>query len=259
MKTRFTLIELLVVIAIIAILAALLLPGLKTAKDTAKRISCASNLKNVSVCLGLYASDFKDYFPIFRYGSSGDGIFNQTFKNCQRFGGKWYSATQNWNIALDTLCTYLYLKNDGKVFYCPSDPGGNNPGNDSTLTTRGWGLTVSPYPGWRGPSYGVQYVHQYFGLSYYGPYGASTFYRGFRLQDIQRYGQGNMMLFADWQSTYSGSFCSQASSDRTVNILTKGTSHGNIMNFITPDLSVRNAPIKTIMSNDEYWMPNRLP
>ena len=62
-RAGFTLIELLVVIAVIAILASLLLPALAKAKESARRVRCASNLKQILLAAGIYTDENGDRFP----------------------------------------------------------------------------------------------------------------------------------------------------------------------------------------------------
>lgn len=64
-QAGFTLVELLVVIAIVAILAALLLPALSRAKDSAKSAACKSNLRQIGIALNLYTQESSHYPPSF--------------------------------------------------------------------------------------------------------------------------------------------------------------------------------------------------
>lgn len=59
----FTLIELLIVIAIIAIISAMLLPALKSARDSAKRVLCAGNLRQIGLAYTAYQADNDFFLP----------------------------------------------------------------------------------------------------------------------------------------------------------------------------------------------------
>ncbi len=79
----FTLIELLVVIAIIAILAAMLLPSLSRAKETARRISCTTNLKQLEAAAIMYVDDNRGLLPLRTSVDRWPSKFQSNYRNLQ--------------------------------------------------------------------------------------------------------------------------------------------------------------------------------
>ena len=66
-RKGFTLVELLVVIGIIALLISILLPSLNRARETANRVKCGSNMRQIGQAIQLYANENKGNYPRTRY------------------------------------------------------------------------------------------------------------------------------------------------------------------------------------------------
>jgi len=112
----FTLIELLVVIAIIAILAAMLFPVFARARESARKIQCLSNVKNIVMAFQLYFTDYDRYPP-----GQHDAAVNQFFagKGCTVTPGCCTNPANvdpylRWPVIIDE-----YIKNRD-IWRCPS-------------------------------------------------------------------------------------------------------------------------------------------
>ncbi len=128
----FTLIELLVVIAIIAILAAMLLPALKNARDVAKSSVCVNNLKQFGLNFAFYTSDYNDYYPNYRWPEALNPYVNGTL-----LGSPQLPDTGGVNQPVDKVKPY-------DMIHCPAVGVLSSDNQKITLTYTMNGLTYPP-------------------------------------------------------------------------------------------------------------------
>lgn len=130
----FTLIELLVVIAIIAILAALLLPVLASAKEKGKRVACKSNLRQAIITVHMYANDSQDKVPDGRDDMDGwhaIRIRSTTYTNMIEYTGNFrimdcpnytFGTQPRYDGRWGYLLGYNYLGNANMAQWSPTSP-----------------------------------------------------------------------------------------------------------------------------------------
>ncbi len=151
LRKFFTLIELLVVIAIIAILMAILLPALSSAKESGRRVVCVSNLRQIHQGAMSYAGDSGEWLPepgIYPVGQSYSNITNT-----------WGNSSSALNIA---WTNYAGVSGLATGWWKLLDGSGNHYLSRSVTRCPSMAWTPMHNPGnWSGGGYMTDYDYRY--------------------------------------------------------------------------------------------------
>jgi prepilin-type N-terminal cleavage/methylation domain-containing protein/prepilin-type processing-associated H-X9-DG protein len=109
-RRGFTLVEILVVIGVIAVLMAILLPTLSLATESSRRVSCASQLRQVGAALTAYVNENRGEFPYAPRATANDA------------DALWWQPARVREIGNKGIGPYLNLRPDDlRMFRCPTD------------------------------------------------------------------------------------------------------------------------------------------
>ena len=130
-KRNYTLIELLTVIFIIAVLAGLIIPGMAMVRARAKRLNCASNLKQVGALCMQFSNDRDGQIPMYQTATANKyNVRSKNIENYHRKAGqtRFEAAKAGTSVLTSdsdkvywTVGLLRYAKYDMSVFFCPSD------------------------------------------------------------------------------------------------------------------------------------------
>jgi prepilin-type N-terminal cleavage/methylation domain-containing protein len=134
----FTLIELLIVITIIAILAAILLPALQSAKNSAQIAGCSNNMKQLMVCALMYAGDTKYITPAKSGGGQNDSLWERLLLK--------YTPHADLDVGISGVpsCRGQSKFTGIKLFQCPADKLPRNESAAGGLPVRTYAMNHSP-------------------------------------------------------------------------------------------------------------------
>lgn len=160
-SSAFTLVELLVVIAIIGVLVALLLPAVQAAREAARRIQCANNLKQIGLALHNYESTYQTLPWGNAYGGAITGFspswsasilpFIEAQNHYERF---------NFNVQLDNAANAIAVTTPVKGYVCPSDSNVRQPVLDARCSCCSLGNAAKSTATWYAGSMGPVHCDQ---------------------------------------------------------------------------------------------------
>ena len=117
-RRGFSLVDILVSIAVMAVLIGILLPSVSRVRESARRVICQSNMKQVGLGIAMYAEDHGSLIPPSVYGSHANYEQRPTEMMQLHLGG---GIADNWE-SLGWLMLDGHISAEG-VFYCPSHAG----------------------------------------------------------------------------------------------------------------------------------------